>query len=233
VAVTITDEGYPDDLVLTTRWMTEGTAFLLDTLTHVDDSALDEPSALPGWQRRHVCAHLARNAEALGRLLTWAATGIETPMYVSDEARDADIAASALAPADALRSDVMSASQALLDQAAALQPEAWSSIVATRRGQVPASIVPWLRTREVWIHAVDLDAGATFADIPDEVCESLITELVTGLNRRGGTALTLVAGEHEWIVGAGTTTVAASPAELAAWLTGRVTRPEATLPPWI
>ncbi len=39
--------------------------------------------------------HLSRNADGLVNLLHWAQTGVETTMYVSDEKRDADIAAGA------------------------------------------------------------------------------------------------------------------------------------------
>jgi maleylpyruvate isomerase len=64
-------------------WCTDGERFLdgaLDRLAGVD---LDGPSLLPGWSRRTVIAHVARNADALCNLLTWARTGVETPMYAS------------------------------------------------------------------------------------------------------------------------------------------------------
>ena len=50
-----------------------------------------EPSGLPGWTRKHVVAHLAGNAEGMTNLATWARTGTKTPMYVSMDARQADI----------------------------------------------------------------------------------------------------------------------------------------------
>jgi hypothetical protein len=63
----------------------------------------------------------------------------------------------------------------------------------------------------------------------------LITELATGLSTRGAADLHLVASDSgaEWTIGTGTTRVEATAGELAAWLTGRVTRPEAELPAWI
>ena len=54
------------------------------------------PTALPGWTRKHLVAHLAGNAEALLRLLHWAGTGERTPMYTSPEQRNADIESLAL-----------------------------------------------------------------------------------------------------------------------------------------
>ncbi|MGV0868546.1 hypothetical protein V6758_04680 [Corynebacterium kalidii] len=34
-----------------------------------------------------------------------------------------------------------------------------------------------MRSREVWIHAVDLDTGAGFGDIPGPVLRTLLTEI--------------------------------------------------------
>ena len=42
-----------------------------------------------------------------------------------------------------------------------------------------------MRTREVWIHAVDLDNGATFTDIPAPVLERLLTDITGAWNARG------------------------------------------------
>ena len=42
-----------------------------------------------------------------------------------------------------------------------------------------------MRTREVWIHAVDLDNGAQFSDFPDVVLESLLADIVEAWRRKG------------------------------------------------
>src|SRR4051794_8221330 len=54
------------------EWMHNGTQLFLDAVDRLSDSELDAQSPLEGWQRRHVIGHVARNAEALGRLLDWA-----------------------------------------------------------------------------------------------------------------------------------------------------------------
>lgn len=43
-----------------------------------------------------------------------------------------------------------------------------------------------MRTREVWMHAVDLDNGATFSEIPAPVLERLLKD-ITGAWHTGGT----------------------------------------------
>lgn len=65
------------------RWAELGTNLVLEATADFDDQAYDAPSALPGWQRRQLVAHIAANADALGNLVHWAATGEETPMYAS------------------------------------------------------------------------------------------------------------------------------------------------------
>ena len=43
------------------------------------DADPSAPSLLPGWTRGHVLTHVARNADSLVNLLTWARTGVVTP----------------------------------------------------------------------------------------------------------------------------------------------------------
>ena len=61
----------------------------------------------------------------------------------------------------------------------------WAAPVRTAQGRtVPASETVWMRTREVWIHAVDLDNGAQFDDFPDVVLESLLADIVEAWRRK-------------------------------------------------
>ena len=236
MATAFTEHGYPSDSATNVDWARAGTAFFLETLAGLSDPELDVASPLPGWTRRHVVAHLARNAEGVCRLLSWARTGIETPMYPSAESREADIQASARAAAPHLRADVAAASAAALAEFDAMPEAAWAAMITTTRsGPVPAAVVPWFRTREVWIHAVDLGTGVQFTDFPVDVSAALVTELTTGLHARAAADLLLVASDtgEQWTVGGGATRVEAPVGELAAWLTGRTTRAEAELPSWI
>src|SRR5947209_4673969 len=66
----------PRDFPRDTADVHESTDRLLVSLDKLDDDAVGEPSLLPGWTRGHVLAHLARNADALVNLLTWARTGV-------------------------------------------------------------------------------------------------------------------------------------------------------------
>jgi len=190
-------------------WTRQGTKLFLDAVAELSDAAFDEPSGLPGWSRRHVVAHLHYNAEALRRLVSWAATGVEQPMYASSQARGEEIEQGALLPVGTLRQLVATSATALESDLDALPETAWAAEVRTAQGRlIPASQIPWLRAREVAVHAVDLRAGVTFADLP----EGFVAELLVDVVRR----------RAEYGDGP----------DLAAWLTGR-TESAPTLGPWL
>lgn len=157
------------------EWIDEGTALCRSAL-----GDLEAPSLLPGWSRRHVAAHLSLNAEALGNLVEWARTGEERPMYPSAAARNADIEAGTSRSADELRSWFDASSAGLNASMATLTDAQWQAAIRTAQGvPVPATKIPWMRSREVMIHAVDLGAGLTFADLPPDFLEALCEDIRT------------------------------------------------------
>jgi len=163
-----------------------GTAFFARKLNELTDADLDGASLLPGWTRRHVTAHIGYNARAIARLIDWAATGVETPMYPSPEARDQEIAFGATLSPTALRNLFDHSAVHLNVEWRDLPADAWHHKVKTAQGRtVPAEETVWMRTREVWIHAVDLDNGATFADIPEPVLARLLTDITAAWHTRG------------------------------------------------
>jgi maleylpyruvate isomerase len=176
-----------NDTAHTLPWMRAGTEHVFALVAKLSDAELAGPSALPEWSRAHVVAHLARNAEALIRLVDWARTGVETPMYPSREARAADIAASAGHPPERLRAELADTAAELDAALTALTPAQWRAQVRSALGRpLPAAQVPWMRIREVWLHAVDLDAGAEVADVPDGVLDLLLDEVTATLSATDG-----------------------------------------------
>jgi maleylpyruvate isomerase len=224
-----------------------GTELFLSQLDAVADGEFAAPSRLPGWSRADVCAHVARNAEALDRLLGWARSGVETPMYGAAGQRERDIARSARQPVPALREDVRATAVQLRDSMLGMPAGCWNAEVRTTRGRViPATVVPWMRIREVWLHALDLGAAATIDDIPGDVCAALIDDVSASMrNRPGRRSLRLIdsATGRTWATGASTVNpqvVRGTAGRLAGWLTGRgavdeLTSPEPLpqLPAWL
>ena len=195
-----------NDLELSERLLIarRGTAFFAQRLAELTDDELDGDTLLDGWTRRHLLAHVGYNAAALCRLLDWAATGVETPMYESMEQRGQEINEGATLSAAALR-NLFDHTVARLDEKWRHLPEsAWDAEVRTAQGRsVPASETVWMRTREVWIHAVDLANGARFTSVPIVVLESLLTDIVGTWQRKGlgGELVIEVAGAEPVTVG--------------------------------
>lgn len=156
------------------RWAEHGTGVCRDTLGSLAEADFAGPSLLPGWTRKHLVAHLAANADAVGNLATWAATGIPTPMYSSPEQRAADIEAGSRLAGSALLEWFERSAGDLHRAWDALDESAWAASVVTAQGRtVPASESPWMRAREVMVHAIDLGTGVTFADLPADFLTAL------------------------------------------------------------
>jgi uncharacterized protein (TIGR03083 family) len=207
----------------TRRWLRDGTKVLIEAAEH---SEIGAASALPGWTRRHVVAHVAANADALGNLVHWAATGEPTPMYASPRERAAGIEQGSRLPRRQLLTWLRDSADSLEAAMSRLTDARWQTPVTTAQGRtVRATEVPWLRAREVWVHAVDLVAGTTFTDLPPDFLVALADDVIRKRGTGPGPALVLETtdGTRRWeLPGDGTPVRLVGPlAELAAYLTGR------------
>ncbi|MGD8166385.1 maleylpyruvate isomerase family mycothiol-dependent enzyme [Herbiconiux sp. P16] len=247
----VTDPGIGAALLLARR----GQAYYSRKLNELSDADFDGPSLLTGWDRRHLIAHVGLNARALTRLVEWARTGIETPMYASPAQRNEEIEFSATLPTQALRNLSDHAAIHLTVEWRDLPAEAWSNQVRTGQGRVvPVSETVWMRTREVWIHAVDLGNGGRFDDFPPELLDALLVDVLGAWHRRReaegllnylleavdrpGNALTSI---PEAQAGTPPIVVRGTAAALVRWATGRGTdgaltadgEPAAPAPRWL
>lgn len=221
----------------------EATAALIEAVAALDPSAVAEPSRLPGWTRGHVLTHLARQADAMVNLLTWARTGVETPMYPSEEARDKDIEDGAGRPLDELLDDLRLTDDRFAMAVGDMPPQAWAAQVRTRQGGVlPAAEVPVRRLAEVHLHHVDLGIGRSVADLPGAFVVRELETVIDHLSGREGIAAVRLCDPESgttWDIGAASEpeiTVTGPRAALLAWLTGRgegeglTAEPDAPLP---
>jgi maleylpyruvate isomerase len=174
------------------------TPVFLNAVDSLNDAAFAEPTELPGWTRAHVIAHVHSNAEALRRLVRWARTGDESRMYASPAQRSEEIDSGAKLEPETLRALVHESAAKLANDLAQLTTAERASTVITAQGRsIAAAEIPWLRCREVGVHAVDLDAGVTFAGLPDEFLAALVQDVIVKRTANGELAA------------------------IAAWLTGR------------
>lgn len=127
----------PRELADARRWMQQGTALLLSQ-ADLAVGGLNQPSALPGWTRGHLLAHVAPNADALGNLVHWAATGEPTPMYSSPADRAAGIEAGRRLPPYELVRWVRRSAAELEEKMTRLTDEQWQALVVTARAGGPS-----------------------------------------------------------------------------------------------
>jgi maleylpyruvate isomerase len=214
-----TDPRILESLLLARR----GQAYFSRKLNELRNDELDAPSLVSGWSRRHVVAHVGLNARALTRLTEWAATGVETPMYASREERDEEIELGATLPARALRNLSAHAAVHLNVEWRDLTDDAWRAQVRTAQGRVvPASETVWMRTREVWVHAVDLDNGGSFRHFPAELVDGLLADVLRIWRSRPGAEVpVLEATDRPATTADGSVRVCGRAADLARWATGR------------
>ena len=204
-----------------------GTAYFTRKLAELSDDDFTGPSLLPGWTRAHVIAHVGYNARALTRLLEWASTGVETPMYSTAEQRAWEIESGATLKPIALRHLIAHSTVHLNVEWRDLPEPAWQAQVRTAQGRiVPASETVWMRTREVWIHAIDLNNGGRFDDAPPGLIDSLISDVIAGWRRRGTLPDLVLAATDRTTptpVGDGSQpiTVSGTAPDLLRWATGR------------
>ncbi len=230
----------------------ESTDRLLATADGLTDAQAAEGSRLPGWTRGHVLTHIARNADGFRNLLAWARTGIETPMYPSEEARARGVEAGAGRSAAELAADLRASAAAFAAAAADLPASAWDVPVTRRGATFPARGILTRRRSELEIHHVDLGAGYQPGDWPADFVQAALARVARDFAGRADAPPCLARAEGQdaaFPIGPATpgtaspgpastgpastgpastgpasrVTVSGPPAALLAWLTGRDT----------
>ncbi|AEW93479.1 MULTISPECIES: maleylpyruvate isomerase family mycothiol-dependent enzyme [Streptomycetaceae] len=211
---------------------------LIDAVSALPAESVGEPSLLPGWTRGHVLTHLARNADAMVNLLTWARTGVETPMYADEETRNKDIEEGAGRPLTEHLDDLRTSARRLADAIGAMSATDWAAQVRTRQNVVkPAAELPDRRVAELRLHLVDLGIGYTCRDLPaDFAARELATRVDNLVGREGIPAIEVHDAEsgERWEIGAAEEpelTVTGPTRALLAWVTGRAGAEELTTTP--
>jgi maleylpyruvate isomerase len=197
------------------------TSLLMRTAAGLDDSADRAPSLCDGWTRAHVLSHLARNADGLGNLVSWAVTGTPVAMYESAQAREAAIEAGSTRPAREILTDLGEAAARFASAAPGLAGPPEQVEVEMRAGRrVLGGQLPTLRLMEVVFHHVDLDAGYTFADADPGFVRRAIGNAVRRMEHSGEARSISLRGDdgETWSIAGGAQEVTGSSAALLLWL---------------
>lgn len=167
-----TDPHITESLLLARR----GTAYFSRYLAQLTAEDLTGPSLLPGWSRAHVVAHVGYHARQLAHVLEEIRTGQAPPV---EGKSPYDINFGATLPQAALQNLHAHAAVHLNVEWRDLPAEKWNT-VWDREHQTPLQVADtaWIRAREVWIHAVDLNSGARFDDFPPQLLDRLFHDLL-------------------------------------------------------
>ncbi len=188
----------------------------------IDATAAAEPSALPGWSRAHLLAHIDGFARAATRQLESIGATEPFPMYDGGaEGRNNAIELLALMRADALVERVDQALAALGSAVNAIKAEQWELATGFRGTGSVAELFAAI-WRESVIHSSDLLRSHSPANWEPEFNAHLFTELASRvpkskryiLQPHGAQRIALGSGD-EVVVLSGTDF------DLAAWLAGR------------
>jgi maleylpyruvate isomerase len=206
-----------DNLVL----LAHETSLLVTTAAGLDDESVRAVSLCQGWTRAHVLTHIARNADGLANLVSWAVTGTPVAMYDSPQAREGDIEAGATRRAQEITGDLKDSASRFASAAVGLAGPPEQREVQMRTGRtVLGGQLPTLRLLEVVFHHVDLDAGYTFADADPGFVKRAITNAIDRIRTNAQVpAITLRGDDGDtWSIAGGAPDVTGSNAALLLWL---------------
>ncbi|MDX3799150.1 maleylpyruvate isomerase family mycothiol-dependent enzyme [Streptomyces sp. AK04-3B] len=186
----------------------------------LSDQQVAEASALPGWSRGHVLAHLTDNARMFARLAEHALRGELVAGYDGGvDERNAIIETTAGRSAAEHRAQLAAHTAGLETSWARATDVDWSRPVTFRNANLAATV--FARWREAWIHMVDLELGVRPDDWPEDLAAHTIDFLLGRLP--AGARVRAEDAGRQWSVGDGPpgTVVTGGLRDLAAWLAGR------------
>lgn len=215
MAVTTTD---PAELRLA---LTAGQDRLRALLPALTETSVRAASALPGWSRAHVLAHLEGVGLALARQARYALRGKLIDVYDGGRpGRDAAIEAGHRRGAPVLAEALSEALDEVEASWSAVTADDWRRPVRYRDGTLLDAGLAWWR--ELEIHTADALLGPSTEDWSPAFCGYLVEYLAPRVP--AGIRLTLDAedGPWTWTVGEGKElAVSGRSTDLAAWLAGR------------
>lgn len=141
-----------------------------DAIGGLSDDDVRRFTDLPDWTVGHLLTHVARNADSHARRSEAAARGEVVDQYPGGyEGRAAEIEAGASRSAADLIDDVRESAAQMHRTWQSMPESAWSNVTRDVGGRTrPLAELVLRRWQELEVHAVDLGAGITYRDWPDD-----------------------------------------------------------------
>lgn len=199
------------------------TQALLRATIELDEEQWHAPSLLPGWTRAHVATHIARNADALRRVIAASLMDDPAPLYPSASLKYNDIERGSERSGLELHVDLDTAAGELARLMERV--EDWTVPVRLPAGEFPLSVVTLIRLQELILHHLDLNTSFTWHDV-DPIPAGWLLEWTVILMRDDPSLpavdISSESGVTASIGGTGQRRAVFGPdAALWAWLTGR------------
>jgi maleylpyruvate isomerase len=234
-------EALPEIVIPATDWeddlalLDAQTELLLASVENLTVDQVAQASGLPGWSRGHVLAHIDGNAFGLARLARWARDGVERPMYISREVRDADVALHAGRSLSEHLSAITQSARGLRYDLGMLNSQQLSGEVMLGNGLlVSVSALARHRLQEVCVHHHDLRvADYSWQSWPTTMASHMTRLVARDFQSRGefpvGAVTMVLEAEQSretlprerLVLTSATETLEGEPHELLAWLLGR------------
>lgn len=161
----------------------EHTSLLLGSTIGYSEEDWAAPTALTGWTRSHVAAHLVEGARGLVRVIDGLEAGLNRRLYYSEAAKHRDIELGALEDGLDLQIGLDTTASQLQELLPGLEHD--DRPVTLRAGyQIPARHIPLARLGEVVLHHMDLGSHFTTADLAPEIAVSLLAFHVERIGQR-------------------------------------------------
>ncbi|SEC16867.1 maleylpyruvate isomerase [Streptomyces misionensis] len=199
---------------------------LTATAAALSGPALRAPSALPGWTRGHVLAHVAYGADAYSWLLGLARTGRAPGPRATAAAGAAQVAREALLPAGRLTARLRASLARFTADARESPAPAWDRLVPALAGwRHPAWYLLLRCLRELETHHLDLGTGYGTGRWPDQYVSWALDDTLGTLRARRFPLASVTAVDlgRRWTVSAEGPAVSDEGHRLLGWLTGRLT----------
>ena len=199
----------------------EHTSQLLGRTIGFSDEDWAAPTALPGWTRSHVAAHLVDGARRLVRVIDGLHSGQPRTMYdsVAEERRTIELGA--LAGGLELQIQLDTTASELQELFGSLEGDT-SPVQLRPDYRIQAWQIPLSRLGEVVLHEMDLDGRPSTMDLAPETAVSLLAfqvERLAGREDRPTVSLVADEGYAATLDGPGDRTEVRGPAaDLIAWL---------------
>lgn len=146
-----------------------GTAYFARLLNGLTDGELVAPSRRPGWTKAQLVAFVGYHARSLAQFVEAIRIGSAQPHFPSDLSQLPEVAQGATLPGRALRHLFDHAHIHLNVEWRDLTNEQWDEC-RLRDDGVALGIrqTPLMHATELWLGALDLDAGGRDADLPTQ-----------------------------------------------------------------